>query len=574
MATPRITIPELPPVAALDEADEMVVQNGLITKRMPVGSITAPINTAIADHVNDVSDAHQASAIGASPNLLPMTGTNVQLQLAQASSEIVALRTAADESTTHIADPTDAHDASAISVTPLQYRTGTNVQAVLAELSTIVGDGEMIEVGAVPPPDTEWLWADTTEEGTSGGGPGGSGVDAEGAVDAVAAALVEGAGIDIVYDDTANTITVAATSAGGTTILSGTTPPIDTTGAVGNYYEDTANGILYGPKVAGGYGAAQTISVASTPITDGGSLYIGGIKLQFVRPGRVTGIRYRRMNTSSNPLTFDVWRDADQTSVAQVTHAGTTTGQFTVTFPTPVPVGAVGTYTFTVSGTTASNVPVGNAQTVTDTADCKFVEYRYSTTARQYPETIGGGPGSQAYYVEPVYEPDTSWPVTVRNVAVTDPELVAIAGLKSLSNTLPYFTGSGTAATTPFTVAARDLLDDSSAASMRTTLGVPGISRTITVYSAVSNTGTLGDAGCYLRFTGTNPTYTVPPNASVAFPVGTQIDGIGTATAMTIIQGSGVTITKARTLVTLGTGSGWTLIKTGTDTWDLHGDCV
>ena len=98
--------------------------------------------------------------------------------------------------------------------------------------------------------------------------------------------------------------------------------------------------------------------------------------------------------------------------------------------------------------------------------------------------------------------------------------------------------------------------------------------RTVTPYSGTAVTGVLGDAGAYLRFTGTNPTYTVPPNASVAFPVGTQIDGIGTATAMTIIQGSGVTITKARTLVTLGAGSGWTLIKTGTDTWDLHGDFV
>ena len=96
--------------------------------------------------------------------------------------------------------------------------------------------------------------------------------------------------------------------------------------------------------------------------------------------------------------------------------------------------------------------------------------------------------------------------------------------------------------------------------------------RTIDTYSATAVTGGLGDAGAYLRFTGTNPTYTVPPNSAVAFPVGTQIDGIGTATAMTLIAGSGVTITKARTLVTLGAGSGWTLIKTGTDTWDAHGD--
>ena len=127
---------------------------------------------------------------------------------------------------------------------------------------------------------------------------------------------------------------------------------------------------------------------------------------------------------------------------------------------------------------------------------------------------------------------------------------------------------------TVVTAAAKTVLDDASVAAMRTTLGVPAISRTVTPYSGTATTGALTDAGCYLRFTGTNPTYTVPPNSAVAFPVGTQIDGTSSATAMTIIQGAGVTITKARTLVTLGAGSGWTLIKTATDAWDLHGDFV
>ena len=98
--------------------------------------------------------------------------------------------------------------------------------------------------------------------------------------------------------------------------------------------------------------------------------------------------------------------------------------------------------------------------------------------------------------------------------------------------------------------------------------------RGIVTHTGTAITGVLADGGSYLRFTGTNPTYTVPPNSSVAFPVGTQIDGIGSATAMTLIQGAGVTITKARTLVTVGAGSAWTLIKTGTDTWDLIGDLV
>lgn len=105
--------------------------------------------------------------------------------------------------------------------------------------------------------------------------------------------------------------------------------------------------------------------------------------------------------------------------------------------------------------------------------------------------------------------------------------------------------------------------------------GAPGdAARTIVTYSAAATTAQLTDAGKYARFTGTNPTLTIPPNATVAFPLGSQIDGVGTASAMTLIAGAGVTLVKARTLVTLGTGSGWTVIKTATDAWDVHGDFV
>ena len=68
-------------------------------------------------------------------------------------------------------------------------------------------------------------------------------------------------------------------------------------------------------------------------------------------------------------------------------------------------------------------------------------------------------------------------------------------------------------------------------------------------------------------------TMTVPPNSSVAFPIGTRLDlaQIG-AGQVTVAQGSGVTVSATPGLKFRARYAGATLIKTGTDAWLLFGD--
>lgn len=83
--------------------------------------------TALNDHINDASDAHDASAISNIP-AGSIAATDVQAAINELDGDIQG----------HITDATDAHDASAISSIPSGNLAATDVQAALDELQSDV----------------------------------------------------------------------------------------------------------------------------------------------------------------------------------------------------------------------------------------------------------------------------------------------------------------------------------------------------------------------------------------------------------------------------------------------------
>ncbi len=165
--------------------------------------------------------------------------------------------------------------------------------------------------------------------------------------------------------------------------------------------------------------------------------------------------------------------------------------------------------------------------------------------------------------------------------------LNSIKGLTTAADKMIYTTALDTYAVADLTSAGRAILDDANASAQRTTLGVAIgsdvqaydlvldeiSSQTIASESGTSRTLALTDANDYIRTTNASAvTITVPPNSSVAFPVGTRVEvfqhGAG---QVTFAEGSGVTINKAEGLKISAQYKAAALVKVATNEWDLIG---
>ena len=83
MATPRVTIDQLPEQAIPEDANYFVIQDSGVSKKMSWATIKTQPSQPLTDHLNDTSGAHAASAISAAVAGTGVDAADVQGQLGQ-----------------------------------------------------------------------------------------------------------------------------------------------------------------------------------------------------------------------------------------------------------------------------------------------------------------------------------------------------------------------------------------------------------------------------------------------------------------------------------------------------------
>ena len=583
MATPRVTIDELPESISPSDGDVLVVQDSGITKKMTVATLKTLAADVVVDHIADPTGAHAATAISAAAS-----GTGVD---------------------------------------------GANVQAQLVQLAGLVGTG------------------------------GGGGIDPEDAVDAVAAALVEGTGIDIVYNDAANQITIAADKTEMS--LSATDVGL---GNVTNVAQAPASRTISttAPLSGGGdLSANRTLAVSTfTAAAPGVVPLSGGGTANFLRAdgtwaappgggGGITGITVAEAGTALDTdittidfqagfdltespenevnvsldlseytgsalpqaavanLTADLAArqplDADLTTIAGLTATTDNVIQSVGSaWASRTPTELKSSLSLTKSDVGLSNVdntsdaskPVSTAQ-----ASANALKADKATTISTTAPLAGGGDLSANRTLTVDAATATAVGVvelatTAEATAATDTvRAVTPAGLadrvltsRTISTTAPLAGGGALTGNLTLTVSAASdtatgVVELATAAETATgtdttravtPAGAAGtytpLAQTINAQTGTTYTLVLADLGRLVTLSNAAAvTLTVPTNASVAFPVGSRIDLVQKGAGQVTVAGT-PTVNATPTKKSRAQYSGMTLVKEATDTWYLFGD--
>lgn len=102
MATPRVTIDQLPEQAAAEDTNFVIVQDEGITKKMSMATLKNVTSTPLAAHLTATVDAHDATAISAVASGVGVDSTTVQGQLSQLAMLVDALPSQAESDTRYV----------------------------------------------------------------------------------------------------------------------------------------------------------------------------------------------------------------------------------------------------------------------------------------------------------------------------------------------------------------------------------------------------------------------------------------------------------------------------------------
>lgn len=125
--------------------------------------------TDLAAHLADATDAHDASAISFAPTGT-IAATDAQAAIAEVATE------AAAELAAHVNDTTTAHAATAIAFTPAGSIAATTVQAAIEEVATEAAAGNLPPGGTTGQVLTKQSGTDGDADWETPGG-GGGGID-------------------------------------------------------------------------------------------------------------------------------------------------------------------------------------------------------------------------------------------------------------------------------------------------------------------------------------------------------------------------------------------------------------